>query len=71
MTRKRYIKLMYALMQRINQRYISVYGHGYDGWGKVLKDVSRLNYGTAHHPKTKSYAEMWACLKFIREQYGM
>jgi hypothetical protein len=66
MTRKRYIRLMYALMQRINQRYISIYGHGYAGWGKVLKDVSRLKYGA-----DKSYAEAWAGLKPIREQYGM
>lgn len=66
MTRKRYIKLMYALMQRINQRYISIYGHGYDGWGKVLKGVSRLKYGT-----DKSYEEVWTTLKSIREQYGM
>ena len=67
MTRKRYIKLAYALMQKIHQAG----GCRAEGWGKVLKGVSRVKYGTAQSPKTESYAEAWATIKSIREQYGM
>lgn len=67
MTRKRYIKLAYALMQKIHQAG----GCKAEGWGTVLKGVSRVKYGTKQFPKTQSYAEAWESIKSIRVQYGM
>ena len=71
MTRKRYIKLGYALMQRINKTHIGIYGVGHDDWGKVLKGVANVKFGTAQSPKCASYKEAWERIKPIREQYGM
>jgi hypothetical protein len=39
MTRKRYIKLGYALMQKINTKNIEMFGRSAQGWGKVLAHV--------------------------------
>ena len=71
MTRKRYIKLGYALMQKINAKSIEMSGRSAQGWGKVLANVQKIRYGTILAPKFKSYAEAWESLKPIREQYGM
>lgn len=71
MTRKRYIKLGYALMAKINKTHIDIYGKGYENWGKVFKNVSKIKFNTDHAPKTNSYKEAWETIKPIREQYGM
>ena len=70
MTRKRYIKLGYALMQKINQKHIDIHGTGIDNWGKVLKGIQYLEFERID-PKFKSYAEAWDSIKPIRNQYGM
>lgn len=71
MTRKRYIKLAYALMQRINADHIKVCGKSADNWGKVLANVQKVKYGTKQAPKFNSYAEAWEYILPIRQQYGM
>ena len=71
MTRKRYIKLGYALMQKINTKSIEMSGRSAQGWGKVLANVQKIRYGTIRAPGFASYAEAWESLKPIREQYGM
>lgn len=71
MTRKRYIKLGYALMQEINKKHIEVCGCSSEHWGKVLVSIQRVKYGTKQEPQFKSYAEAWESLKPIRQQYGM
>ncbi len=71
MTRQRYIKLLYALMQRINQKHIEVFGTPAENWGKVLKGTLRIKYRSTQNPIVTSYAEAWEMLKPIREQYGM
>ena len=71
MTRKRYVKLVYALMQEINKEHIKVCGKSADAWGRCVKSVQRIKYGTAATPKLTTYAEAWESLKPIREQYGM
>ena len=70
MTKKRYKKLGYALMQRINTTHIEIYGKGVDGWGKVLKGVQRVGFRKLD-PRFNSYDEAWESIKPIREQYGM
>lgn len=71
MTRQRYIKLFYALMQRINQKNIELLGTSAKDWGKVLKGVQAVKFGTKQAPHGKSYAEAWESLKPVREAYGM
>lgn len=71
MTRKRFRKLGYALMQRINTAHIAIYGKGCDGWGTVLKGVQKVSFGTKQAPNCSSYAEAWESIKPIREQYGL
>lgn len=71
MTKKRYRKLCYALMQKINQKHIEVCGKGSDNWGKVLKGVLKLEFKNIDQTKFSSYAEAWESIKPIREQYGM
>jgi hypothetical protein len=71
MTRKRYIKLFYALMQKINAEHIRVCGKPADEWGKVLRGVRRIKFGADWTPETTSYAEAWENLRTIRQQYGM
>ena len=70
MTRKRYRKLGYALMQKINSQHIAIYGTGYDDWKRVLKGIQRVSFINID-PKFKSYADAWESIKPIREQYGM
>lgn len=71
MTRQRYIKLLYALMQRINQKHIEVFGNPAENWGTVLKCTLNVKYRSAQEPIVTSYAEAWEILKPLREQYGM
>ena len=71
MTRKRYIKLGYALMQRINAGCIKASGTSMDDMGKILANVQRIKYGTERAPKFNSYAEAWEYILPIRQQYGM
>lgn len=71
MTRKRYVKLVYALMQEVNKEYIKTFGKGADNWGRCLKSVQRIKYGSKATPKLTSYAEAWESLKPLRDQYGM
>lgn len=71
MTKKRYQKLLYALMQKTNQEYIKVFGKGVDNWGKVLKSVPKIKFANMDQAKVHSYAEAWESLKPIRNQYGM
>ena len=63
MTRKRYIKLVYALMQRINQSCKTK-----SKWGIVLKGVQRISF---ENVKYNSYAEAWESLSEMRKQYGL
>ena len=71
MTRKRYIKLFYALAQKINQAHINACGRPAPGWGKALKAVTTIKFGTDRAPEFNSYAEAWESIKPIRQQYGM
>ena len=64
MTRKRYIKLLYALMQEMNKEYRGMFGKTAPKVGRVLKGVQKVN-------PTIPYAEAWECLKDIRKRYGM
>lgn len=70
MTKKRYHKLFYALMQRINIRHIEVYGKGVDNWGGVLKAAATVNPFPNSLGFT-SYKEIWENLMPTRQQYGM
>jgi hypothetical protein len=71
MTRKRYIKLGYALMQKINVVHIQATGERAKDWGKVLRHVRTVKFGSKNAPNTNSYAEAWERVKSIRELYGM
>ena len=71
MTRKRYVKLGYALMQKINKQHIEVCGCSAEQWGKVLAGIKKVKFGTEREPKFKSYAEAWESLKPVRQLYGM
>ena len=62
MTKKRFRKLMYALMQRANEGYKFPYA------GSVLKSVQKIEFKDI---KFNSYAEAWDRLKNIRSLYGM
>ena len=62
MTRKRYIKLVYALFQKMHQSGAKV------KWGQVLKAPQRISF---ENVKYNSYAEAWESLTAIRKQYGM
>ena len=64
MTRKRYTKLLYALMQEINKGHIKWCGYPAKDFGKVLKAVQKAK-------PTMPYAEAWECLKDLRKSCGM
>lgn len=64
MTRKRYIKLLYALMQEMNKEYVKMFGTTAPKCGRVLKGVQKAN-------PIIPYADAWECLKDIRKTYGM
>ena len=66
MTRKRYIKLMTALMCGIMKEN--------PGLGKVLqncRDLKIVNGYWQTGTPCKSYAEAWERVKSLRQQYGM
>lgn len=71
MTRKRYQKLVYALLQEINKEHTKLCGKSAGKWGRCLKSVQRIKYGSPDTPKLTNYAEAWESLKPIRELYGM
>ena len=62
MTKKRYIKLCYALMQKIGREMPIA------KMGILLKGVQRIDFKNITY---SSYAEAWESLKSIRSQYGM
>ena len=62
MTKKRYIKLVYALMQRMHQE------HPIASVGLLFKGVQKIEFKNV---KYNSYADAWESLKSIRSQYGM
>ena len=68
MTKKRYRKLFYALMQRINLDHIKWCGTPADEMGKLLKCAQRVEIKNA---KVASYAEAWEMLKPLRQANGM
>ena len=62
MTRKRYIKMIYALMQHIHSETpIAMQG-------LLLKGVQKIEFKNCTY---NSYADAWESLKSIRNQYGM
>lgn len=65
MTRKRYIKLVYALMTKFNE------GNKIASMGTLLKGVQKLEFKNMDQTKLHSYSEAWESLKTIRNQYGM
>lgn len=71
MTRKRYIKLCYALMQKMNEDSIKTTGHGASNWKLVLNGAKRLHFKNMNHDVIHSYAEAWEFLKPIRTLYKM
>lgn len=71
MTKKRYKKLMYALMQRANEGHKFPYGIRntyFRHAGTLFKAVQKIEFKDI---KFNSYAEAWESLKDIRSQYGM
>lgn len=70
MTRKRYKKLGYALMQKLNQYHIETYGTPGENMGNVLKWASTVTFDRIS-PKFHSYEEAWESIKGIRQIVGM
>lgn len=71
MTKKRYRKLMYALMQRVNEGQKFPFGIRntyFRPTGTLLKSVQKIEFKDI---KFNSYAEAWDSLKNIRSLYGM
>lgn len=71
MTKKRYRKMVYAIMQKCNQDYIKMTGHTVNNCGRALKGCLRLEYANMDKTKVSSYAEAWEMLKPIRQSVGM
>lgn len=71
MTKKRYRKLVYALMQKCNQDYIKMTGHTVNKCGRALKGCLSLEFANMDKTKVSSYAEAWECLKDLRKNCGM
>lgn len=65
MTRKRYVKLLYALMQKMHQ------AHNFEKAGRTFNATLKVGFKCTNSPEVKSYAEAWEILKPIRKQYGM
>jgi hypothetical protein len=63
MTKKRYKKLMYALMQKAHGGFIK-----FQYAGCIFKSVQKIEFKDI---KFNSYAEAWDSLKNIRNLYGM
>ena len=69
MTRKRFTKLFYALMQKMNKKHIEVCGTSSENWGKVLKHALTI---TPYKVESfTSYKQLWESLLPIRKVYGM
>lgn len=71
MTKKRYIKLLYALMQKMNKNCIEKTGLPVLGIGRCLKGCIRLEFANIDKTKVSSYAEAWEMLEPIRKAYKM
>lgn len=71
MTRKTYIKKLFALMQEMNKENIKVFGKPMDNIGKILMGIQKVGFRGVSEPKVKSYAEAWEILSPIRKKYGM
>ena len=71
MTKKRYRKMVYALMQKINKDCIERTGLPAVKVGRALKGCLRLEYANMDHTKVSSYADAWEMLKLIREPNKM
>ena len=69
MTRKRFTKLFYALMQEINKKHIEVCGTPAEKWGRVLENA--LTIKPYKVEGFTSYEELWERLLPIRKAYGM
>ena len=69
MTRKRFTKLFYALMQEINKKHIEVCGTPAENWGKVLKHA--LTTKPYNVEGFTSYEQLWERMLPIRKAYGM
>ena len=69
MTRKRFTKLFYALMQEIHKKNIEVCGTPSKGWGKVLDHA--LTTKPYKVDGFTSYEELWERMLPIRKVYGM
>ena len=70
MTRKRFTKLFYALMQEMNKDHLKTCGTSAKNWGRVLKAVS-VAHPFPNDKGVTSYEECWENLKSIRNLYGM
>ena len=71
MTKKRYRKLVYALMQKIHKDCMEKTGTHAENIGRALMGCLRLEYKNMDHTKVSSYAEAWEMLKFLREPNNM
>ena len=71
MTKKRYRKMVYALIQKMNKDCIDKTGTPASKIGRGLKGCLRLEYANMDKTKVSSYAEAWEMLKFLREPNGM
>lgn len=69
MTRKRYRKLLYALIQKMGKEYRRTFGTAPQDWGKVLKSV--LDLKPNFNEEISSYKQCWDMLSITRNQYGM
>ena len=71
MTRKTYIKKLYALIQAMNKEHIKVFGKPLDTIGRILKNTLKVGFKGESSPRVKSYSEAWEILKPLRSRYGM
>ena len=70
MTRKRYRKLLYALIQKMGEEYRGTFGIAPKDWGKVLKSVLDLK-PSFDGKGCSSYQEMWDYALLLRKKHGM
>lgn len=71
MTKKRYRKMIYALMQKINKDCIEKTGYPAVKVGRALKGCLRIEFTNMDKTKVSSYAEAWETLKPLRESVKM
>jgi hypothetical protein len=61
---------MYALMQKVNTRYIGLFGETEEGVEQILKSILKTELSLCA-PEIHSYKEAWDVLLPLRQQYGM